>query len=397
MHHIVDFADDYNEIPDPSHVEKVMTGFIDTVTGSEGMNLTAAQRYVHGVMYAAGLESGLDEITGNEEGGLFGTIGKGISKMWEYIQKMFKSLWEFLFGKPAAEKDAKIKATVAEAEVAVKAMEAPKVTPANVVSAVKAVEAKVEKLPAGPEKTKLEKKVEEVKEDLKIGKSSSKSEPAKSGSDDKSKSADSKPAGEAGKPTPAEVAKAVPQVIQLVKEVFELSVLNATAIKRNCESLDKALATIKTRKESFVESAEDKSFSERARKIYTEMSVRTGAVIEALEGFVNGTHPDYFKSVSAAKSWIADSKRALDQTEGSKKKIQEIHTDVKSKMAKLKDEITKNQDEKKHDELSDDLFDLSCSLNATSGILTFLNITNSAVGNIAYALRDECPELKEAA
>lgn len=395
MNHIVDFADDYNDIPAPEHIEKVMKGFMDTVSGTEGMNLTAAQVYVQGVMYAAGLESGLDEITGNEEGGLFNAIGKGIAKMWEYIQKMFKSLWEFLFGKPAAEKDAKIKATVAEAEVAVKAMDAPKVTPDNVVATVKAVEAKVEKLPAGPEKTKLEKKVADVKEDLKITKAEpAKSEPAKSGSDDKSKAPDSKPA-EASKPTPAEVAKAVPQVAELVKEVFEFSVINANNIKRNCESIEKALATIKTRKESFEESADDKSFSERARNIYKEMSTRTGAVIEALEGFANGSRPEHFKSISACKSWLADSKRALDQTEGSKKKIKEIHTDVKGKMDKLRSELTKNQDEKKHDELEDDLFDLSCSLNATSGILTFLNITSSAVGNIAYALGDQCPELKQ--
>lgn len=93
--------EEYVEVPEPEHVSTVMEGLIDTVTGNEGF--TYAQHYLHSCVQSSG---GISSRTGTE--GFFGSIGNGLKAAWDYIMKMFKSIWNFFFGgDEAAEKEAK--------------------------------------------------------------------------------------------------------------------------------------------------------------------------------------------------------------------------------------------------------------------------------------------------
>lgn len=86
---------------DMQHAETMIQGLQDTVSGSEGMNLTEAQHYLHGVLYANGVSS--LNVHGNE--GVVDTIKKGLLKIWETIKAAVKRLWDFLFGNNKAQKD----------------------------------------------------------------------------------------------------------------------------------------------------------------------------------------------------------------------------------------------------------------------------------------------------
>lgn len=88
----------FTEVVDPDHAETVMQGVIDTVDGVESMTgtYTAAQRYLYSCLDSS------DTITHNQRRdgmeGVVSAIGSGLNTMWEYIKKMFKSIWEFFFG-----------------------------------------------------------------------------------------------------------------------------------------------------------------------------------------------------------------------------------------------------------------------------------------------------------
>lgn len=93
-----DGAGDGYDVPDVPHVEIIFDALNDTladVNGSEG--LTQAQSYLSGVLNASGIAN--ERVTGNE--GFFSSIGTGAKSAFEYIKKMFKSLWEFFFKRDA--------------------------------------------------------------------------------------------------------------------------------------------------------------------------------------------------------------------------------------------------------------------------------------------------------
>lgn len=86
-----------SSIPDIPHVEIMFDALEDTangVTGTEGFGLTEAQRYAEGVLMASG-SLRASSIDGNES--FFSKIGGGIKATYDYIVKMFKSVWEFFF------------------------------------------------------------------------------------------------------------------------------------------------------------------------------------------------------------------------------------------------------------------------------------------------------------
>lgn len=105
-------------LPDGPHVEIAFDALNDTienVTGTE--SLTQAQMYMEPILVANGLISQADRVNGME--GFFSAIGDGAKKTWEYIKKMFKSIWEFFFKKeaPALAKEAKKETDDAKATV----------------------------------------------------------------------------------------------------------------------------------------------------------------------------------------------------------------------------------------------------------------------------------------
>jgi hypothetical protein len=94
------------EVPDVPEVNVMLDALddsvdqMDAVAGGESISLTASQRYLEGVLYANGVIP-LNALQGNES--IFGTIGGGIQAAWDWIVKMFKSVWNFFFGRDNAE------------------------------------------------------------------------------------------------------------------------------------------------------------------------------------------------------------------------------------------------------------------------------------------------------
>lgn len=85
---------DNTELHEAEHIDEVFDALDDTlkdVAGTEG--LTRAQTYMWGVLNASGDISYKQRVAGTE--GLFTTIGDGVSKVWEYIKKMFNAVLNF--------------------------------------------------------------------------------------------------------------------------------------------------------------------------------------------------------------------------------------------------------------------------------------------------------------
>lgn len=375
----------YQEIHEPEHVALVLEGFIDTVkqeiSGVTGVeSLTAAQHYLEGALRGSGSVS-YTSVTGNE--GFLSSIKAGALKAWEYIKKMFQSIWNFFFGKANKEEEKKVSDQIAKAEDQLKAAESPKVTPANVEQVVKVTGNQIKKLPAGSDKTKAESALDSIIADLKGGKSQPKSGEAK----------DTKPTEAASKPTEAEVNKVIPEVVELVKTTFSFSVLNSKSIKSNTDRITKVLGDLETRKKQYQEQSTDTSYGEETRKAYKVAVADVDGLLKIFASFDHDTSK--IKDVAAAKHFVAEGKRVIEAITVTLNKVKEDSASVKSKMAVLNEKVKGTKDEKEENKLTDDLFELSCQLNSASAIITFVNAIRGGIGNISYALGDQCPELKE--
>lgn len=88
-------------IVDERHVHAMFQAIEDTeermIEGNEHLALTDFQVYAGVVLGLNGHRSAT--VTGNE--GFFSAIGDGLKAAWEYIKKIFKSIWQFFFGKDA--------------------------------------------------------------------------------------------------------------------------------------------------------------------------------------------------------------------------------------------------------------------------------------------------------
>lgn len=153
------YEDDLDSVPEPDHVAQVMDGFIDTVSGSE--SFTKAQHYLEGVLFSNGIIRHRD-VGGTE--GILGKIADGAKAALEYIQKLFRSIWDFFFKSEKKKLEDKVDKALTELEKDLDAMEKTNVTPANADAALKKVDTAVNKLQDGPEKTKLKEKVKEAQE-----------------------------------------------------------------------------------------------------------------------------------------------------------------------------------------------------------------------------------------
>lgn len=91
-------AGDGYDVPDVPHVEIIFDAVNDTLANVEGTeSLTQAQTYLQGVLTASGQVNA--RVAGNE--GFFSTLGTGLTSAYEYVKKMFKSLWDFFFKRDA--------------------------------------------------------------------------------------------------------------------------------------------------------------------------------------------------------------------------------------------------------------------------------------------------------
>ena len=155
----MEYTDELESVPSPEHVEQVMNGLIDTVSGNEGFS--SSQRYLEAVLHSSGIIS-YRQVGGTE--GILSSIADGAKAAIEYLKKMFRSIWDFFFKKEKKELDIKVEKALEDAKKALDEVDKVKVTTANADAALKKVDAAVNKLKDSPEKTKLKEKVKEAQE-----------------------------------------------------------------------------------------------------------------------------------------------------------------------------------------------------------------------------------------
>lgn len=99
---------------DRPHIEIMFDALEESVAGTEG--LTRSQRYAYGVLSANSMLTAQQERAGNE--GFFSAVGSGAKAIYDYVVKMFKSLWDFFFardvGKLADKAEAELKENQAD-------------------------------------------------------------------------------------------------------------------------------------------------------------------------------------------------------------------------------------------------------------------------------------------
>lgn len=154
----MEYTDELDSVPEPEHVEQVMNGFIDTVSGAEGF--TQSQHYLEGVLFSNGIIR-QHQVGGTE--GILSSVADGAKAAIEYIKKMFRSIWDFFFKSEKKELEKKVDKALDDVEKSLKQMEkANSVTAENADAALKKADSAINKLKDGPEKTKLKEKVAEA-------------------------------------------------------------------------------------------------------------------------------------------------------------------------------------------------------------------------------------------
>lgn len=89
---------EYTDIPDPEHFDTICEGALDTVKGMESMSTTytKAQAYLFSCMSAADHITWQQQRAGME--GVLSAIGDGLGAAWDFIKKIFTSVWRAFFG-----------------------------------------------------------------------------------------------------------------------------------------------------------------------------------------------------------------------------------------------------------------------------------------------------------
>lgn len=122
MHEIVLTEEDGigYDVPEAEHIETVFQGLDDTLANINGTeSLTSAQVYLQSVLGSSGTVR--SSVAGNE--GFFKSVGGGIKAAYDYIVKMFKSLWDFFFKRDAPKEVETAKAAVKQAQVDIKVLD----------------------------------------------------------------------------------------------------------------------------------------------------------------------------------------------------------------------------------------------------------------------------------
>jgi chemotaxis protein histidine kinase CheA len=325
----------FDTLPEVSHVETVMDGLLDSLNGSESLDLTYAQRYIIGVLDANDITR--SSVTGTE--GLLSDLGDGIAKMWEYIKKMFTSIWDFFFGKTNKEDSTAAKEVVKETEAAVKEVEAPKVTEENVKAVVAKVEKKVATLSeASPKKKELTKKVEELKQ--------------------------------------AEPAKAKQAAAPLIKEVFEAELLDKPKLNECAKKFKALYEELTARKEEYAKGSGD-------RKVLGH------AIQTFLNGFTGMKEPR--KGLAETKAWISWSHRCLEATDNSLETIRAMKNEhehaIKDTQAKING-LSSSQYSKK--ELIEEITELKRVMASIMVIIKLAEQTRECISQMAKGIEACC-------
>ena len=340
----IDTTDQFDSVPSEQHVETVMTGLMDSLGGNEGMDLSAAQVYVQGVLFADGSVRGLPiaNIAGNE--GFFSKIGEGVSKVWEYIKKMFKSIFDFFFKSEKKKTEEKVDAALKEAEAELAALDKP-VPEAKVKEVLKTVTTKVAYLPPqDPETKALIAKIQTIK----------------------------------AEEVPAKQAK---ELHELLPEIFKADVLDNAAIKRHTDKLKGAVSRLQAKKKELDDGDKDGAS-------ITGMEIQQ--YLNGLIGLPDATQG--IKDITSARGWIQQSKRcktAMGTTLGGllseqaryRQRIEECEKGINA-YAGPKD--AKNAD------LNNKISALKADLGTLSGIINITDTVSLAIVDIANTIEKAC-------
>jgi len=330
----------YEELPEVSHVETMMDGILDSLTGTESLDLSRAQLYVIGVL--DGAEITRSSVTGTE--GFFSEIGTGIANAWQYVMKMFKSIWDFFFGKKNKEDSEAAKASVKSVEDAVKDVESPQVTEANVKQVVANIEKKIDKLPETSRKKKeLKKKVETAKAEA--------------------------------------PAKAKATATQLIKEVFDESLIDKPKMNQVAKEFNKLAGDLKARQEELSAADGDRQVLGRAIQTF-------------LNGFTGMQEPR--KGLAESKAWVSHAKRCLEATDNSLLTIRAMKSEhehaIKDTQAKI-DGLQKSQYSKQ--ELIEEITDLKRVMATIMTVIKTAERTRECVSEMAKSIESCCVKTKE--
>lgn len=108
---IYDELEDLGYEPTASTLIRATDGFVDIVEGTESANAN----FLLGMMYSSGVAP---QVSGTE--GFVSTISDSVKKAWEYVKRLFKSLYDSIFNRSAKAKIEEIDKIVKELDEAVK-------------------------------------------------------------------------------------------------------------------------------------------------------------------------------------------------------------------------------------------------------------------------------------
>lgn len=278
--------DDYEEVPDGEHIELVIDGLVDAVTGNEGMGLTKAQVYLQAALYASGEIRSIPhpDVAGNES--FFGSIGSGFQAAWEYIKKMFNGIFNFFFKKDNKAQEEKAKVSLDKAEASIKAVEKGNIPEAQVTATIAKTHVHIERLPESPQKKTLEHKLEAIKLQ------------------------ESKPAQ-------------ARELSNLLPEVFKADMLDRGQIKAKHDQIETAVRKLEDRKAAYEQEGDKRE--EWAMDIQTYLNGLIGlpAAFESV------------KDLASAKAWVAKSRRCMEAMKNNLENFRTREADFKRRISDL--------------------------------------------------------------
>jgi len=330
----------YEEVPEVSHVEAVMDGMLDSLSGNESLDLTQAQRYLAGVLESADMVRW--SVQGTE--GFFSSIGDGLKAAWDYVMKMFKSVYDFFFGKKNKEDSDAAKSSVKDASSAIKEVESPEVTEQNAQAVLKQVEKKIDKLPESAKKKELKKKVENAKAD------------------------------------PAKAKAAAPG---LIKEVYDESMIDLPRMNAVAKKFNQLYTDLLKRKDEY-----------KAHVGAGDRQVLGHALEQFLNGFTGLKEPR--KGLAESKAWLTWAGRCLEATDNSLLTIKAMKSEhehaIKDVQAKI-DGLQKSQHTKQ--ELVAEIADLKRVMATIVTVIKIADETRDCIRLMAKDIESCCVKTKE--
>ncbi|CAG27259.1 hypothetical protein PPEV_gp165 [Pseudomonas phage EL] len=339
----VEYEDELMDgVPEMEHIEQVLDGLSDTVMGTEGMDLTANQRYLQSVLHTAGYLT-RNEVAGNE--GFLSSIGEGIKKAWEYIKNLFKSIFGGLFKKNVKDKLDKVDESAKAAEKAIDAVASPKVTTTNVG-------------PVLQEATQIANKIEDQ---------SAKETVVKKLDDIKALPVEHQPE----------------QVKKVIKEVFDSRIIHSSLMRSQVAKLEAAVGRLNERKAKYQKLADEGEDS----------GVADGMVI-GIQQYVNGLiglpKVTTIKDLNSAKEFVRKIGRCEEAMSNSWVSIFETRQALESKIAKVEGQINHYSNDTDKEALNKRLDELKGLL---SGVVEVDKITVTVAAtmiDITELVRSSC-------